>query len=111
MQSKFETQDELKKFILEKHPSLITLSDEQVNGLIELFELYNSRIGEVQKENDNVKALLNTRISELYKADEAFCKDRWDMTKHELERSVAREFSNSITMARQEFQAILKQIK
>lgn len=57
---------------------------------------------------DKVKKQLEQRISELYRADEKFCKDRWDQTLHLAHRSIAREESNKVTFARQELQRISK---
>lgn len=53
---------------------------------------------------------LERRIKELNKADSEFCADRWNMSKPEFERHIAREMSNQVTFARQELQTALKQI-
>jgi hypothetical protein len=55
-----------------------------------------------------MKEYLEKRIAELYKADLEFCNDRWDMSKPNIERALAREMSNQVTFARQELQAALK---
>ena len=55
-----------------------------------------------------MKEYLEQRIKELRQADANFCKDRWDMSKHELIRSMAREHSNSVTLARQELEKVLE---
>lgn len=60
---------------------------------------------------ENIKQILENRIAELYKADELFCKDRWDMTKNSMVRALAREGSNQVTFARQELQVILKAVE
>ncbi len=54
---------------------------------------------------------LENRIEQLNKADADYCKDRWDKSKSEMERKIAREFSNQVTYARQELQAALKHLK
>ena len=56
----------------------------------------------------SVKAAIEKRIEELYAADKEFCDKRWDMSKPDFERSVYREQSNAVTLARQELQQILK---
>jgi hypothetical protein len=57
-----------------------------------------------------VKEILENRIAQLYEADAKFCQDRWDQTKPECVRAMAREHSNQVTFARQELQNILKAI-
>lgn len=54
-----------------------------------------------------MKEYLEQRIKELREADAKFCDDRWDMSKHELVRKMARENSNSVTLARQELEKVL----
>ena len=51
---------------------------------------------------------IEDRIAELNQADIAFCKDRWDMSKPDYERSLYREESNKVTFARQELQRLQK---
>lgn len=57
-----------------------------------------------------MREYLEKRIAELYEADKKFCEDRWDKNKTEMERSIARDFSNNVTFARQELQAALKHL-
>lgn len=71
---------------------------------------YLAACAEKNEEKSKIKQHLENRIAELYQADAAFCKDRWDMTKSQMERSVARGFSNEVTFARQELQSILRLI-
>ena len=54
-----------------------------------------------------MKEYLENRIKELREADAKFCADRWDMDKHQLIRAMARENSNSVTLARQELERTL----
>lgn len=54
-----------------------------------------------------MKDYLENRIKELKEADAKFCADRWDMSKHQLVRLMARENSNSVTLARQELERAL----
>ena len=56
-----------------------------------------------------MKEYLEKRIKELRAADAKFCADRWDMSKHELVRKMARENSNSVTLARQELDSALRE--
>lgn len=56
-----------------------------------------------QKIQNHIKG----RIDELNKADADFCKDRWDITKPQMERTIYREISNQVTFARQELELIL----
>ena len=63
---------------------------------------------ELDKEaKENIEEFLNRRISELYKCDKDFCKDRWDMSLPDFQRATAREMSNQVTFARQELQSVL----
>lgn len=55
-----------------------------------------------------MKEYLEKRIAELYKADSLFCDERWNTKNSHLQRSIAREWSNNVTFARQELQAALK---
>ncbi len=43
-----------------------------------------------------IKLYLQSRITELNKADAEFCNDRWNMDKPELERNLYREESNKV---------------
>ena len=54
-----------------------------------------------------MKEYLENRIKELKEADAKFCADRWDEDKHPLVRKMARENSNSVTLARQELESAL----
>lgn len=58
-----------------------------------------------------MKEYLENRIKELYKADAQFFKDSCDISKMPMERSIARQFSNEVTFARQELQAALKHLE
>ena len=51
---------------------------------------------------------IDQRIDELNDADADFCKDRWDMTKPQMERALYREMSNQVTATRQELQRLKK---
>ena len=51
---------------------------------------------------------LKNRIKELREADAKFCEERWDMTKPEFVRKMARGHSNSVTLARQELERALE---
>lgn len=55
-----------------------------------------------------IKQYLEERIQQLRKADTEFCKDRWDMSKPDFERALAREMSNEVTARRHELQEVLK---
>ena len=57
-----------------------------------------------------MKEYLERRIKELREADAKFCNDRWDETKYPLVRKMARENSNSVTLARQELERALKEL-
>jgi len=50
---------------------------------------------------------IEKRIAELNKADAEFCKDRWNTTLPEIQKSLAREMSNQVTFARQVLQEFL----
>ncbi len=58
-----------------------------------------------------IEAYLLLRIGELNKADEEFCKMRWDMEKPAMERKLYRESSNSVTLARQELERTLQEVR
>lgn len=63
-----------------------------------------------EDKKETITQYLERRIKELNKADSEFCADRWNMSKPEFERHIAREMSNQVTFARQELQTALKQI-
>jgi len=56
----------------------------------------------------NIETYLRERIKQLNTADAEFCKERWDETKPNFIRKMAREHSNSVTLARQELEECLK---
>lgn len=72
-----------------------------IEGATEQDLISKAREGEFDK-------LIKERIKQLNEADSEFCKDRWDMSKHPMERSLYREESNKVTFARQELETILK---
>lgn len=51
---------------------------------------------------------IDQRIAHLKSVDAEFCKDRWDMTKPEMERNIYREMSNQVTATRQELEMLKK---
>lgn len=61
-------------------------------------------------ENQQIENYLRKRIAELNKTDADFCAQRWDESKPEHIRKMARENSNSVTLARQELESILKEM-
>jgi hypothetical protein len=85
---KYEVRDELLRF---------------VNHLL-------SSQSEPSKWISETRNIIETRIKELNQADADFCKDRWDMSKSPMERSLYRGFSNEVTFARQELEKLLKQL-
>ena len=54
-----------------------------------------------------MKEYLEKRIKELKEADAKFCNDRWGENIHPLVKKMARENSNSVTLARQELERAL----
>lgn len=56
---------------------------------------------------ETIHQYIERRITELKAADAAFCTDRWDMTKMQFERNLARDMSNQVTFARQELERLL----
>lgn len=58
-----------------------------------------------------MKEYLQNRINELRKADSKLCNERWDMSQPLFKRQLAREYSNSVTMARQELEQALKYLE
>ena len=54
----------------------------------------------------NFEDQINQRIAHLNSVDAEFCKDRWDMTKPEMERNIYREMSNQVTATRQELEML-----
>lgn len=57
---------------------------------------------------EKIEIYLRERISQLNKADAAFCEKRWNKDIPLIERAIYREQSNSVTMARQELESCLE---
>lgn len=57
-----------------------------------------------------IREYIEKRIKELNDADGKFCADRWDDSKSDLIRRLAREESNKVTFARQELESLLTRL-
>lgn len=73
--------------------------------------LFKNKLSETTHSQNNVVELIEKRISELATADNEFCEIRWNEKNSDLKKKIARDFSNNVSFAKNELQAILKQIK
>lgn len=72
-------------------------------------EYAQQAISQMQPEWVKLHTEITDRIKQLREADAAFCYDRWENKEiTQMERNMARESSNSVTLARQELESILK---
>lgn len=100
--------------ILDKHHRLndkcllgIAMDSQQRTSILNAMEEYAAlMLTESHREVERLKELIKHRITELNEADKLFCADRWDNTKHHMDRSLAREESNKVTFARQELERL-----
>lgn len=80
---------------------------------IPLIRIYEDKVKKktsAEQKLTKINIIIEERVNELLKADEEFCKDRWDMSKFKELRELARENSNQVTFGRQELQELAKKI-
>lgn len=70
----------------------------------------DSKVIELEQTIKKIEDEIDQRIAHLISVDAEFCKDRWDMTKPEMERNIYREMSNQVTATRQELQMLKKNL-
>lgn len=73
--------------------------------------LFKNKQNETTILKNETIGLIEKRISELITADIEFCKTRWSSESSDLEKKIARDFSNNVSFAKNELEVILKQIK
>lgn len=77
-------------------------------NILKAMEVFNKK--ELDAKIEKIETEIDQRIAQLIDADNEFCKDRWDMSKSELERGIYREMSNQVTATRQELQMLKKNL-
>lgn len=60
---------------------------------------------------EDAKELISRRIEFLHKLDMQYCDVRWSDTASELEKKIARDYSNHTAFAKSQMQELLKQIE
>ena len=77
-------------------------------GLTEGYDGLFPEVKELEVKLKKFEDEINQRIAHLKDVDADFCKDRWDITKPQMERNIYREMSNQVTATRQELEMIMR---